>query len=157
VARTTSSGCGALLWTAIIFMLVGSALAVIGCILSHFFPALGVLTIIGFVIFGIGWVLFIIWLIICTGTTACSVLLDVYHLVLLMIVIFGIVAAVLAIIGKLGPGWLLTCAGIAAGAAVNWGIVSVILYYVAKHLGCIRENPGTRKARPTADSRQPAD
>jgi hypothetical protein len=134
--------CDFLLWISVISMAVGLVAAIIGCLLSFFgFPQVGsIVGVIGLIVFGIGLICFIIWLILCSTTTACSVLLAVIDFVKWMILVFGIIMLVVALL--LIPNvesW--PCL---IGSAISWGwwgAVLAILMTVAEAAGCLVRRP----------------
>ena len=136
-----TSFCAALLWTALILILAGSALAVVGCVIANWFPQAGlVLQIIGAALFVIGWLAFGLWLLFCSATTACQVLLAVRTFVAWLIGVFAGIAVVLFFLGFLFPSFRL-CAGYAFAAGLNWGAIRVIIDGIAYRNNCLIENP----------------
>jgi hypothetical protein len=137
------SGCDILLWVAIIFMLVGAIVSIIGCIIAHFnFYAGLIVGIIGLALFVIGWILFIIWLIVCSMVTACKVILAVRMFVMILIFVFGVIALVLALIALIAkiPD-LYACAAASVIYGFNWGLILAILDMIAQARGCLIVNP----------------
>lgn len=140
--KSESDLCAILLWISMITMAVGLVAAIIGCLLSFFgLPQVGsIVGIIGLIVFGVGLVCFIIWLILCWNTTACSVLLAVIDFVRWMILVFGIIMLVVA---------LLLIPNVASwpcliGSAISWGwwgAVLAILMSVAEAAGCLVRRP----------------
>jgi hypothetical protein len=154
-ARTSISvtGCGGgdiscaiLLWIAMICMAIGGLLVVIGCILTKAYPLAGlILMIIGAALTLIGWLLFGLWLWLCSSTTACAVIMAVRSFVIAMIALFAVIAVVLAILALFGQVDLWPCSGAAAAYGANWGVVLSILDGVAFRLGCITVGPAGGK------------
>ena len=137
-----SIGCAVLLWIAIFLMLIGAILAILGCILSNSFPQGGlILQIIGAALFLLGWLLFGLWVLICSAFTACDVILAVRTFVMVLIVVFAVAAAVLAFLALIGITFLWPCAGLAALAGLNWGLVLTIIDNIAQARGCLIVNP----------------
>jgi PKD repeat protein len=153
-----SVSCAVLLWIAMFLILIGSLLAIIGCILSNFYAQAGlVLMIIGAILFVIGWLLFGLWLLICAAVTACAVILAVRTFVMALIFVFGLIAAVLALLALIGFTFLWPCAAAAAVAGFNWGAVLAILDWVAQWRGCIIINPSGAPAASSASPLAAAD
>jgi PKD repeat protein len=148
-----SISCAVLLWIAMFLILAGCILAVLGCILSNTFPQAGlILLIIGAALFVLGWLLFGLWLLICSSFTACSVILAVRDFVIALIFVFAVAAAVLAALALFGITFLWPCAAAAAAAGLNWGAILAILDKVAQARGCLIVNPsgGTSGASSSA-------
>ena len=140
--KTETDFCAILLWISVITMAVGLVAAIIGCLLSFFgLPQVGsIVGVIGLVVFGIGLVCFAIWLILCRNTTACSVLLAVIDFVRWMILVFGIILLIVALL--LIPN--LASWPCLVGSAVSWGwwgSVLAILMTVAEAAGCLVRRP----------------
>jgi hypothetical protein len=74
------------------------------------------------VLFLLGWLLFGLWLLICSAFTACAVILAVRTFVMVLI---AVAAEILAVLALLGITFLWPCAGMAAVAGLNWGLVLV--------------------------------
>lgn len=150
-------GCAVLLWIGIASMFFGLVLLIIGCVLEHFEPTAGtVLLIIGGSLFAFGWLLFAVWLLLCAALTDCPAILAVRTLVMWLILVFAVVAAILALLA-IGDSFLWPCAGIAAAASVNWGVVLVILDWIAEWRRCIIINDRRRvRAARRAASRRAA-
>ncbi len=141
------TGCAALLWTALILMLVGLLVALAGCLVAVFVPAPPgpiiaiVLTIIGAALWLIGVILFIIWWAVCRFLTECSVILAAWTFMGVMIVVFGVISAILAFMALFGLGTL-PCS---IGAVVSfgyWGLLYWIMSQIAIEVGCLTTNPG---------------
>jgi hypothetical protein len=133
--------CAALLWAAIIFLLVGAIVTVVGCILMHFFPQAGLIVeIIGIVIAAIGAILFLIWWIVCRLFTACPVILAVRAFVMVLIGVFAGIAVVLAILAIFFAD-LWACAGAATVYSAAWGGILAMLDWIAQDRGCLTLNP----------------
>jgi PKD repeat protein len=138
---TTSPTCAILLWLAVIFGLVGAIVSIVGCVLAHFFPQAGLIVgIIGVVIFLIGVILFIIWWIVCRFITACQVILAVRDFVTALIFVFGIIAAILGLIG-IAANDILLCAAAAVIYGFCWGVVLALLNMLAEQVKCLIRNP----------------
>ncbi|WP_327350538.1 hypothetical protein [Streptomyces sp. NBC_01304] len=134
--------CTALLWAAVALIIAGAILVLLGCVLTKAAPqAAAVLTVVGWVVFGLGWLLFVLWLWLCSKVTPCAVILAVREFVGWLIAIFALIAAVLALLGWLLDPSLLPCAGIATFYGVNWGVIYLILNKVAEARGCLVPNP----------------
>jgi hypothetical protein len=132
--------CGILLWVAIALMAVGAILAIVGCILAHWYPQAGaILQIIGVIVFVVGWILFAIWLLFCRLTTACEVILAVRSVIGWLIVVFGVIAVALTAIGVFYPAFLL-CAAYSWGSTANWGLVYKLVDDVAEARRCLIQN-----------------
>lgn len=145
--RTTLQSCAALLWTSLIFMLVGALLLIAGCLVNSYVPPpagpiIGlVLAIIGAALFLIGIILFILWWAICRFFTACEVILAAWTFMGVMIAVFGVITAILAIITIFD----ITKLPCAIGAAVTWGywgLLYWIMSEIAVAVGCLIKNPG---------------
>ena len=140
-------GCDVLLWIALACMFFGLALLVVGCLLEHAEPvAATTLMTLGGVLLGAGWLLFGIWCLLCAALSACSTILTARDVVGWMIILFTIVAIVLGLFA-LGDALIWPCAGIAAAAGLNWGLLRVIIDAIAEWRGCLIQNPGPRTAR----------
>jgi hypothetical protein len=125
------TGCAALLWTSLIFMLIGLLLLLAGCLVSVFVPAppgpviAAALAIAGGVALLIGIILFIIWWAVCRSLTECSVILAAWTFMGVMIAVFGIIALVIGIMALFGLGTL-PCF---IGAVVSFGYWG-LLYWI---------------------------
>ena len=133
--------CAVLLWAAIIFMLIGGLVTIVGCILAHFFPQAGLIVgIIGIAIFAIGAILFLIWWIVCRLLTACAVILAVRAFVMVMIAVFAVIAIIIAIFAIFTPAFW-PCAAAASVYGFAWGGVLAMLDWLAQDRKCIILNP----------------
>lgn len=134
--------CAALLWTALIMIALGAFLAILGCILTSFFPQGGfVLQVIGAILFVLGWILFGLWILLCSAATACAVILAIRTFIAFLIALFLFVGAVLAVIAIFFPAYAL-CAAYGFAAAANWGLIRIIVDEIARRRRCLIENPG---------------
>jgi hypothetical protein len=138
-----SDPCAALLWVAIVLMAIGGLLVILGCLLVKPYPnAAGVLTLIGWIVFGVGWLLFLLWLLLCRNLTTCSVILAVRAFVGWLIVVFLVITAIIAFIALFYDQSLWPCAGLATLFTANFGFVYWIINQIAQWRGCLIENPG---------------
>jgi hypothetical protein len=136
-------GCDALLWISLILIAISGVLAIIGCVISNAYPIpAAVIGIIALALLVIGLVLFLLWWAICRFFTACSVIIAALHFMGTLIIVFAVIAAVLALVAKIGlrPD-LYLCVGVAFFQSVIWGILLYILYRIAVAVKCITENP----------------
>ena len=137
------STCDVLLWVALGCMFVGGLLAIIGCVLYHFYPYAGlVVGIIGGVLLTIGLILFLIWWIVCRFLTACPVILAAIDVVTVLIFVFGIIAAIVAIIAiivRVPSMW--GCVGQALITWGGWGVILALLVWLARSRRCLIANP----------------
>jgi hypothetical protein len=119
-------GCAVLLILAVIFILLGSILAVIGLCASIVW-----LEAVGAVLIGAGIVMFVIWAIFCAAFTACSVMISVDCLLRWMIVVVGpILTFIFAFFGT--PA----CGLAAAVAWGGWATLQNILEAIMIHVDC---------------------
>ncbi len=133
--------CAALLWAAIIFMLIGGGVSIVGCILAHFFPQAGLIVeIVGVALFAVGVILFLIWWVVCRLLTACAVILAVRAFVIVLIVVFAAIAVIIAIIAIFTPAFW-PCAAAATAYGFSWGAVLAMLDWLAQDRKCIILNP----------------
>lgn len=139
------SVCDVLLWVSLILFLIGAILAIVGCVLFHWYPYAGlVVGIIGGVLLTLGTLGFIIWWIVCRFLTACAVILAVIDFVTAMIFIFGIITAVvgvIALIVQVPSMW-----GCVAQSAISWGgwgVILAMLVWLARSRRCLVPGPGT--------------
>ena len=143
--------CDALLWIAIVLMVIGAIMVILGCLLvaSTIPPptpatvaAAGNLTFWGVIVFGVGLLVFGFWWLFCRMLTACSVILAVREFVGWLILIFAVIAAVIAVIKLLFPALnLVLCAILAGGFALNWALVYWIINQIAEDRECLVQNP----------------
>jgi PKD repeat protein len=137
------SPCDVLLWVSLILMLIGGLLAIVGCVLYHYNAYAGlVVGIIGGFLLTLGVILFIIWWIVCRFRTACSVILAAIDFVTALIFIFGIIAAVVAILAaivQIPSMW--GCVGQAVLTWAGWGVILALLVMIARQAGCLIANP----------------
>lgn len=142
---SVSSPCVVLLWASLIAMLVGGLMLVLGCLIATLVAggqmAGIIVSIIGGIILVIGVVLFVIWALICSALTGCSVILAAISFVTALIWIFGIISAVIAIISIFTTvSW--PCAFAAAANWGGWGIILAVLIDIARRLNCLIPGPG---------------
>lgn len=155
-SNSSSTGCAALLWTAIGFIVAGAFMVVIGCVLDHFGVEAGViLQIVGLGLAILGWTLLGLWYLICSKLTACQTILAVRTFVGILIIIFAIIGVVLVILSLLGFSSLV-CAGYALACSANWGLVYRIINGVAEMLGCLILNPSGGSSSSALLSRGPS-
>lgn len=141
--QTSSSGCDVLLWIALVLILLSGIAAVVGCILSEWFPQQA--AIIGYVAIGVlavGLLLFGLWSWLCSKMTACPIILSAIDFVSVLIAIFAVIGIALGLIA-LG-GWkleFLICMAVSWIQSAIWGILLAILYQIAVAVGCLVKNP----------------
>ena len=136
-------GCDALLWIALILIAISGVLAVVGCVISNAYPIVAaVLGIIALALLLIGALLFLLWWAICRFFTACSVILAALNFMGVMIAVFAVAGAVLALIANFGgrPD-LYLCVGASFFQSAIWGLLLWILYRIAVAVMCVTENP----------------
>jgi hypothetical protein len=139
--------CEVLLSTALACMFFGLVLLLVGCVLEHVEPAIAsILMTLGGVLLVVGWILFGLWWLFCSAVTACSVILSARDVVGWLILLFAFIAIVLGLFA-LGDPLLWPCFAIALAAGLNWGVVRVVIDWIAEDRGCLIQNPGRNAAR----------
>jgi hypothetical protein len=126
----------------LILIAISGVLAIIGCIISNAYPIpAAVIGIIALALLVIGLLLFLLWWAICRFLTACSIIIAALHFMGTLIIVFAVIAGILALVAKIGlrPD-LYLCVGVAFFQSVIWGILLYILYRIAVAVRCITEN-----------------
>jgi len=136
-------------------ILIGGLLAIIGCVLYHWYPYAGlVVGIVGGFLLTVGLILLLIWWVVCRLITACSVILAAIDFVTTMIFVFAIITAIVAIIAivvKIPSMW--GCVGQAGLSWAGWGVILALLVWLARDRGCLVANPSG--APPPSSSSNP--
>jgi len=123
---TPSTGCGVLLVIAIILLLLGGVLVILGICLS-----VPWLWIAGAIVGAVGLILFIIWAIFCSALTSCS-LMRTMHCILFWII--AVVAPIITALALIFGG--LPCGIAAAAAWGGWGTLYAWLGFIMRRVGC---------------------
>jgi PKD repeat protein len=136
-------GCDILLYIALVLIALSGILGVIGCILYKVGNA-QVAIVLGIIAAGlltIGLALLGLWWFLCRFFTACQALLDALDFAGVMIAVFGVIAAVLAIIAGFANPIFWLCVGASFFNSALWGLLLYFLYKVAEAVGCLIPNP----------------
>jgi hypothetical protein len=126
IPRPPTVSCLVLLVIAVILILLGGIVAIVGaCINVPWVIAVGA------IVMAVGFILFIIWAIICAATTLCSVMQTIQCILFVITgTVMPIVAVLLALFGSLACGLAAALTGVIWGALHSW------LSFIMRRVGC---------------------